>query len=251
MTSWDLPAGSGDSWADDYERARPGWPAEVVDVPGLSPDATVLDLGAGTGKLTRVLVRAFARVIAVEPAAAMRRLLERLVPEAETRTGTAQEIPLADESVDAVFIAQALHRFADDRAVSEIARVLRPAGALVMLWNVPVGEWEPSAAAAEKLLRERMPPVDYVALDLGGPGGSLEVFADGPFEPLQEVRLPSPQRLDRDALVSFYASMGWVGDLPDEERLPLLASVGERLDADEYCRAWEAEVYWTRLRPVR
>jgi predicted methyltransferase len=72
-----MPAGSGDRWADDYERGRPGWPPEVVDVPGLAPSASVLDLGAGTGKLTRLLVGTFDRVVAVEPADAMRRVLAR------------------------------------------------------------------------------------------------------------------------------------------------------------------------------
>src|SRR5918996_460846 len=106
-----MPTGSGDCWAEDYEHGRPGWPAEVVDVPGLSPAATVLDLGAGTGKLTRVLVRTFERVIAVEPAEPMRRLLVRLCPEAEALEGSAEAIPLRDDSVDAVFAAEAFHRF--------------------------------------------------------------------------------------------------------------------------------------------
>ena len=86
--TWSMPAGSGDRWPEDYERGRPGWPPEVVDLPGVPPTATVLDLGAGTGKLTRLLVAAFDRVLAVEPADAMRRLLETLCPEAETLPGT-------------------------------------------------------------------------------------------------------------------------------------------------------------------
>jgi len=75
--TWSMPAGSLDRWPEDYERGRPGWPPEVVDVPGLPRSATALDLGAGTGKLTRLLVSTFDRVVAVEPAEAMRRLLER------------------------------------------------------------------------------------------------------------------------------------------------------------------------------
>ena len=89
-----MPAGSLDRWPEDYERGRPGWPREAVDLPGLPPAATVLDLGAGTGKLTRLLVSAFGRVIAVEPADAMRRLLVTLCPAAEALPGTGQEIPL-------------------------------------------------------------------------------------------------------------------------------------------------------------
>jgi SAM-dependent methyltransferase len=96
-----MPAGSGDAWAEIYERGRPGWPHDVVGVASLPSTATVLDLGAGTGKLTRLLVPAFGRVVAVEPADAMRAILERLCPDAESFAGRGQGIPLADASIDA------------------------------------------------------------------------------------------------------------------------------------------------------
>jgi len=247
-----MPAGSGDSWPEDYERGRPGWPPEVVDLPGLPATATVLDLGAGTGKLTRLLVPAFSRVIAVEPADAMRRMLETFCPEAEALAGTGQGIPLADASVDAVFAAQAFHWFDDERAVAEIARVLRPCGALVLMWNLPAGPWEPSTAAAEELLTERGPKpseVSYDPLDLGrGARYASDEWSltDSSYEPLEAVQLPNPQTLDRDGLVAYYASMGWLADLPDAERLPLLGEVRSLLAADEYRRLWETHVHWTQ-----
>ncbi len=211
----------------------------------------MLDLGAGTGKLTRRLVSAFDRVVAVEPADAMRRMLVSLCPQAEAVSGTAEEIPVADASVDAVFAAQSFHKFDDDRPVAEVARVLRPGGAVVLMFNVPAGPWMPSAAAAEELLTERGPSqVPYIPLDLGSPGYAANDWplAVPSFEPLEELRLPNPQTLDRDGLVAFYASMGWVGDLPDDERLPLLAEVRRLLTAGEYRRLWETQVYWTRRR---
>jgi SAM-dependent methyltransferase len=248
-----MPAGSGDSWSEDYERGRPGWPGDVIDLPGLPSTATVLDLGAGTGKLTRLLVRAFGRVVVVEPADAMRRILEMLCPEAEVLRGTGQEIPLTEASVDAVFAAQAFHWFDDERAVAEIARVLRPRGALVLMWNLPGGPWEPSTAAAEELLTRRRPnptDVSYDPLDLGT-GARYESdewsLAESSLEPLQAMRLPNPQMLDRDGLVAYFASMGWLADLPDDERLPLLDEVGALLTAAEYRRLWETHVHWTRL----
>jgi SAM-dependent methyltransferase len=247
--TWSMPTGSGDGWAEDYERGRPGWPPGAVDVAGLPPSATVLDLGAGTGKLTRRLVPAFDRVIAVEPADAMRRTLETICPEAEALPGTGQAIPLADASVDAVFVAQAFHRFDDECAVAEIARVLRPRGAVALMWNVPAGPWEPSTATAEELLTERGPSeVSYIPLDLGGPRYAAGEWplAEPAFEPLEEVRLPNLQTLDLEGLVAFYASMGWIGDLPDDERLPLLAEVRSRLTAPVYERLWETQVHWTR-----
>ena len=97
-----MPAGSGDRWPDDYERGRPSYPAEVVELPVLAAHSDVLDLGAGTGKLTRLLVPRFSRVVAVEPAGAMRSRLGANCPEAEVLAGSAEEIPLVDDSVDAV-----------------------------------------------------------------------------------------------------------------------------------------------------
>jgi SAM-dependent methyltransferase len=256
MTGWQpnyaMPAGSGDTWAEDYERGRPGYPPGVVEVAGLPPAATVLDLAAGTGKLTRVLVGAFELVVAVDPADAMRRLLVELAPEAETLAGTAEDIPLPDYSVDGVFVAQAFTHFDTDPALREIRRVLRPGGTLVLLWNLPGGTWRPSTAAAEAVLAERMPDVDYVPLDLGGPSASSgwqPAVAASPFEPFQARSLANPQMLDREGLVAFYATMGWLADLPDDERLPLLDQVRSRLSADRYDRVWETHVHWTH--PLR
>jgi SAM-dependent methyltransferase len=252
--SWSMPAGSLGRWPEDYERGRPGWPPEVVDIPGLSPAATVLELGAGTGKLTRLLVTAFGRVVAVEPADAMRRLLVALCSEAEVLLGSGEDIPLADASVDAVFAAEAFHWFDGERALTEIARVLRPRGALVVMWNLPAGPTEPSITAVEELLNQRIPSRDalgYDPLDLNtsryASGEWRHALTASPFEEIQEERLPNPQTVDRDGLVAFFASMGWIADLPDADRLPLLDEVRSLLDSAEYRRPWETHVYWTRL----
>jgi SAM-dependent methyltransferase len=251
--TWGMPAGSRDRWPRDYERGRPGWPPGVVDLPGLPPTATVVDLGAGTGKLTRLLVGAYGRVVAVEPAEGMRRLLETICPQAEARPGIGQEIPFPDASVDAVFAAQAFHWFDDERALDEIARVLRPRGALVLMWNLPAGPWQPSTSAAEELLISHGPApseVDYDPLDLGKGARYASdewALAGSFFEPLQALHLPNPQTLDRDGLVAYYASMGWLADLPDDTRLPLLDEVRSLLTGAAYRRLWETHVHWTRL----
>ncbi len=122
--------------AQEYERGRPEWPAAVVDLAGpLAADATVLDLAAGTGKLTRLLVERLARVVAVEPDESMRALLQARVPGAEAVAGSAEAIPLADASVDAAFVAEAFHWFDYQAALGELARVLRPGAPLVLLWS--------------------------------------------------------------------------------------------------------------------
>src|SRR5207237_8174635 len=124
---------------------------------------------------------------------------------------------------------------------------------LVRLCNPAAGPFWPSAAAGEWRMHEHGPQVflGYYPLDLGSPryasGEWSAVFATLPFEPLQGARLPNPQDVDREALVAFYASMGWLADLPDAERLPLLAEVRSLLSADEYRRSWETHLHWARL----
>ncbi|MFD4420766.1 class I SAM-dependent methyltransferase [Agromyces sp. NPDC058484] len=120
--------------ASVYHRARPGYPVEAVE--WLIGDAPrVLDLGAGTGKLTEALVALDRDVIAVDPVEEMLEELEIAVPGVPRVLGTAEDIPLADTSVDAVVAGQAWHWFQPERAVPEIARVLRPGGVLGLVWN--------------------------------------------------------------------------------------------------------------------
>jgi ubiquinone/menaquinone biosynthesis C-methylase UbiE len=121
--------------ADAYERGRPTYPAEAVTwLLGEQP-LTVLELGAGTGKLTRVLTTLGHDVHATDPDEAMLAVLEEQLPGTRTAVASAEDIPLADGSVDAVIAAQAFHWFDLDRALPEIARVLRPQGQVCLLWN--------------------------------------------------------------------------------------------------------------------
>jgi ubiquinone/menaquinone biosynthesis C-methylase UbiE len=124
-----------DRVADEYERTRPSYPPELLEQLPLGADAAVLDLGAGTGKLTRVLAERFRDVTAVEPLANMRRMLERVVPDVVTLPGSAEQIPLDDESVEGVFAAQAFHWFDKSVALQEISRVLRVGGIFAIVWN--------------------------------------------------------------------------------------------------------------------
>ena len=121
--------------AEAYERGRPTYPADAVQWMLGEQPRSVLELGAGTGKLTRVLVALGHDVHATDPDPAMLAILEAQLPGTRTAVASAEEIPLADASVDAVIAAQAFHWFDLDRALPEIARVLRPGGRICLVWN--------------------------------------------------------------------------------------------------------------------
>jgi SAM-dependent methyltransferase len=125
--------------AAEYERYRPDYPEEALrwaaEQLGLAADARVLDVGAGTGKLTRGLVALGFDVVAVEPGAPMLEQLRNAVPQAEAFEAPAESIPLPDSSVDAAFAGQAFHWFDPERALPELHRVVAPGGGLVLVWN--------------------------------------------------------------------------------------------------------------------
>ena len=126
--------------AERYERGRPTYPddsvAFLIRTLEIGERTDVVELGAGTGKFTELIVPTGARIVAVEPVSAMRHALERNCPSVTVLDGIAEEIPLAEASADAVVAAQAFHWFDADRALHEIHRVLRPDGALGVTWNV-------------------------------------------------------------------------------------------------------------------
>jgi ubiquinone/menaquinone biosynthesis C-methylase UbiE len=240
-------------WYDAYERGRPGYRVEAITAPGVPSSASVLDLGAGSGKLTRLLVSAFADVFAVEPDTEMRRRLVASSPGVSVLEGRAEQIPAADASVDAVFAAQSFHTFDQRQAVAEIERVLRPRGAMVLLWNVSAGAAQPSIATVHELLDQHWPP-GWDPIDLGlayawkdWPREWSEILDESAFGALAEARFPNPQIVDQEALVAFFGSMGWIAELPSERRVPLLEEVKSRLAAPTYVLPWETRVYWTRL----
>ncbi|TDQ64318.1 methyltransferase family protein [Maritalea mobilis] len=126
--------------ADKYQSGRPDYAAASLDwmrdALAVGKNSKVVDLGAGTGKFTKRICEVSDHVIAVEPVAAMRETLQANLPQVETPEGNALDIPLPDQSVDALICAQSFHWFASDLAVNEMARVLRPGGKLGLIWNV-------------------------------------------------------------------------------------------------------------------
>ena len=128
------------SAADSYSHGRPDYPQQLLPwlrlTLGLGPGSSAVDLGAGTGKFTPLLLATGASVVAVEPVEAMRAQLLRYIPTVTALAASAQSLPLADASVDVVLCAQAFHWFASAAALREIGRVLKPGGRLGLVWNV-------------------------------------------------------------------------------------------------------------------
>jgi SAM-dependent methyltransferase len=234
------PARSFDRAAVEYERARPGYPPGVLDVLPLADDAEVLDLGAGTGKLTRVLTQRYRRVVAVEPLDGMRAILEQVVPAAESMPGSAELIPLPDGSVDGVFAGQAFHWFSNDEAVAEIARVLRPGGVLALIWNEPV---DPSPLPEP--YRAYLHTLHAPALAAVQSGPSLsETLAPGPFGELQEANAEHEQVQDRAGVLAFAQSVSWVAHRPEEEREQIMRDLDALLPAGPFTFRMSAGVTW-------
>lgn len=212
------------SAAAEYERARPTYPAEavawLVGRLGIAPGTTVVDLAAGTGKLTRLLVPTGARVIAVEPVDAMRAQLEAAVPAAEAVAAFAERLPFEDASIDAVTSAQAFHWFATDDALAEIARVLRPGARLGLIWNKRDQGDELQHRLTELIEELRTDEQTHVG-DLWRP-----VVEQSPlFGPIAEATFSYVQELDADGLVARVASISFVAAASAEARAALLAEV--------------------------
>lgn len=202
-----------------YERGRPPYPPEAVDWLLPAGASRVLDLGAGTGKLTRQLRDRGLDVIAVEPSEGMREQLARAVPGVPVHAGSAEKIPLPDHSVDAVLVAQAWHWVDRSRAVPEVARVLVSGGRLGLVWNIR-DEREDWVAELGRILHD---PGDHHRQDRGiiGP----------PFGPVERCDEEWTHRLSRDELIDLAASRSYVITMPDRERAAVLAGVADLADA--------------------
>lgn len=212
-------ARSFDASADSYERARPGYPAEAIEWLVPRP-CRVLDLGAGTGKLTRQLVAAGHTVIAVEPLPGMRSQLAARVPAAELLPGSAEDIPLPERDVDAVVVGQAWHWFDQATAAAEIARVLRPGGVLGLLWNFADErvEW---VHRLWTMMHEASGEGPFEGMR--GEGKPPALGAE--FEPAHMQLFSHEHQIDEPTLLDLVQSRSYVIRLPADRRAQLLDEV--------------------------
>ncbi|HZC75315.1 MAG TPA: methyltransferase domain-containing protein [Gaiellaceae bacterium] len=214
--------------AEQYERARPEYAEESVDWLverlGLRPGSRVLDLGAGTGKLTRQLVRRGLEVVAVEPGDEMRGVLQRVLPEVDALAGTSEAIPLPDASVDAVTAGQAFHWFEREPALSEMARVLRPGGGIALLWNA-WDEEDPLLGAIDELLAPHRPSLVNEA--------SLDTWRKDPFGSLQELVARQIRLVTGEQLVEWATSTSGMVNAPRAEQDRIAAAIRQLAGAGE------------------
>ena len=234
--------------ADAYELGRPSYPAEALEevarlVP-LGRDSAVLDLAAGTGKLTRLLVPLVGEVVAVDPSESM---LTKLRADVDARLGTAERIPLDDGAVDAVFVAEAFHWFRAAEAAREIARVLVRGGALVVLWNR--GQWSTDEMPWLDEFRELVEPHRLAAGEFpaGGDAWKEALAASGLFSASSSSSFDYVHEVVPSAFVAQVASWSWIANLADDARGALLERVRELVAGQEQVTLrYVTEVHWAR-----
>ncbi len=218
--------------AEVYERARPSYPPEAVtwiaDALGLGPGKRCVDLAAGTGKLTRLLVPSGADLVAVEPVAGMRSQLVGTCPEVPVVAGTAEHLPVADDSLDAVTIAQAFHWFDHEAATAELRRALRVGGGLGLLWNARDRsvDWVDRLWTIMDRVEKRAPWRDH---DEWRESAYTERRG---FSPMQVCQFTHTHELASADVVARVASVSHVAVLDDGARQAVLDEVVELLETD-------------------
>lgn len=249
MNVHDVAARTYGAASDAYERGRPSYPPDavacVVDALSIGASSVVVDLAAGTGKLTRLLVPTGARVVAVEPVEAMRTTLVATVPGIDVVAGAAEALPFATGSLDALVVAQAFHWFSVGPALAEAARVVRPGGGLALLWNQR-DDTVPWVAELYRLMRWSDRPVpSYEDVDWAAMVGEV-----GAFSPLEQRAFANEHELDAEALVDRVLSTSHIGVLPSEEQAALAERVRQLVAGfpERFAFPHRTEVFWCHRR---
>jgi SAM-dependent methyltransferase len=238
---------------DDYERGRPGYPpaavAAVVAALALAPREPVLELAAGTGKLTRLLAARSLAVTALEPVEGMRTRLAATLSDVRVVPGTAERIPAADGEFAGAVAATAFHWFDPSVALPEIARVLRRGSTLVVLWNVRDRSQAWIGALSQIVHARRAPGVPRYPNDASLPA----IEASALFGPLSSAVVEHEHEVDLDGLLARVSSVSYIAALPERERAAVLDEVRELASTHPDLRGRErivipyrTELYWCR-----
>lgn len=233
-----------------YEKGRPDYPRDAVAyllqrLGVARSDKTVVDLAAGTGKFTRALIAAGVAPVAVEPVAHMRETLQSTLPGFVVLDGTAEAMPLDDAGADAVVVAQAFHWFDGPAALREIRRVLKPMGALGLVWNGQdrTIDWVEAIWKEVDARRDDTPNAwTYRWRDAFGP--------EAGFSPLISTTFRHDNPTDRDGLVARVGSISFVQRLPQSERDFLDTHIRTVCDEaglpDRFVLPYNCYVHWCR-----
>jgi SAM-dependent methyltransferase len=211
-----------------YERARPAYPEEavaaLVNRLRIVPGSSVLDIGAGTGKLTGLLLPTGAAVYAAEPVASMRSVMAGSMPAVRVVGATAEAVPFADGSFDAVVVAQAFHWFDGPVALAEVHRIVRPGGGLGLVWNVR-DHSTPWVGEMSRIVDE------YGDAIRRHESGEWRVAFDGrrDFTPLEVEEFRNVQTVDEAHVLDRVSSTSFIAMMSDSEREKVLNRVREVL----------------------
>lgn len=217
---------------DHYAKYRPSYPAAAIDLLearcGLGPGATVVDLGSGTGILSRLLLERGARVFGIEPNAEMRRYAGNLLAAGEFRSqhGTAESTGLPDSSCDLLVAAQSFHWFDPERARAEALRILKPAAWAALVWNERSKGVVPFLEDYEALLRRYAPEYDAVSKLRAEEGGIRRFFGYAP----ELATFPNQQVFDFEGLAGRVKSSSYAPMPERPEYAPLMAELREVFD---------------------
>jgi ubiquinone/menaquinone biosynthesis C-methylase UbiE len=243
--------------AAEYDDVRPEYAPEAIDraaeVLGLGERSRVVDLAAGSGKLTRALVGRFAEVVAVEPNDEMRAVLAGRSAGVRVLAGTAERMPLPDAFADAVFVGDAFHWFDGPAAVAELARVVRPRGGVALLWNHwwsdgddgTVNSLHPPLPAEAQVLFDEVYVRSGRAAARATMADPLLAFGEASFGPLAEEPFARSEQLTGAQVVDLFATVSSIASLPPDAREELKRALRSLLDAS-YRLEITSVLHWTR-----
>ena len=242
--------------AEVYERSRPSYPPDavawLVDHLRIRPGAVVVDLAAGTGKLTRLLKPSGATLIAIEPVPEMSHVLQQILPDVRVVAGTAEALPLKDASLDAVCVAQAFHWFDADGAFAELGRVLRPGGRVGILWNARDRsvDWVDRVWSIQDEVERTAPWRDHENWRESAFGERRG------FGSLDRATFRHEHPMTPEGVVDRIRGVSHVAVLPQHEQSAVLARVREILathpetkDRDELRIPYRTDLFWTERLP--
>lgn len=237
---------------DAYEKGRPSYPAEAVDYLArelsLNRTSMMVELGAGTGKFTKLLVPMGAKLIAIEPVEGMRCKFKEIFPQIELHEGTAEAIPLPDESADAVIAAQAFHWFSGESTLKEIHRVLKPGGLIGLIWNVRDESKDWVAQLTKIIYAYDSEAPTYNSMKWRKAFDHTSLFTSLKYTSFAHQHEGTP-----DTVVARVASISFIAVLPEKKKTEVLSRVAQLIQTHPEIKGlkqisfpYRTDIYWCK-----